>query len=58
VLSKNSLQIVVLDNKKEKKEKKKIIKGELVKGEAIEREKRKYTITPARSIVLIDLIAY
>jgi hypothetical protein len=58
VLSGNSLQIVVLNDKEEEKEEKKIIKGESVKGEAVKGEEREYTVTPARSIPLIDLIAY
>jgi hypothetical protein len=48
VFSKNSLRIIVLDNKeKEEEKKKKTIEGEAVKGEAVEREKREYTVTPA-----------
>jgi hypothetical protein len=59
VLSGNSLQIVVSDDKKEEEEEEeKIIKGESVKGEAIEEEEREYTVTPTRSIISIDLIAH
>jgi aspartate/glutamate racemase len=58
VLSENSLQIVVLDDKKEEKEKEKIIKEELVKGEIVKEEEREYTVTPTRFIVSIDLIAH
>jgi hypothetical protein len=57
VLNKNSLQIVVSDNKKEE-EKEKIIKRESVEGEAVKEEKRKYTVTPTRSITLINLITH
>jgi hypothetical protein len=57
VLSRNSLQIVVLDNK-EKEEEKEIIKGELVKREVVKGEERKYTVTLTRSIALINLIAH
>jgi hypothetical protein len=56
VLSRNSLQIVVSDDKEEEKEK--IIEGKSVKGEAVKREEREYTVTLARSIALIDLIAH
>jgi hypothetical protein len=57
VLSRNSLQIVVSNNKKEKEEEE-IIKGESVEEEAVKEEKREYTVTPARSIASIDLIAH
>jgi hypothetical protein len=57
VLSRNSLQIVVSDNKEEEK-KEEIIKGESVKREAVEEEEREYTVTSARSIASIDLIAH
>jgi hypothetical protein len=46
VLSRNSLQIVVLDDKEEEKEEK-IIKGESVKGEVVKEEEREYTVTLA-----------
>jgi hypothetical protein len=58
VLSRNSLQIVVSDDKEKKEKKKEIIKGKSVKREAVEREEKKYTVTLARSIASIDLIAY
>jgi hypothetical protein len=58
VLSENSLQIVVSDNKEKEEEENKIIKGESVKGETVEEKERKYTVTFTRSIALIDLIAY
>jgi hypothetical protein len=45
VLSRNSLQIVVLDDKEKKEEKEEIIKGESVKGEAVKEEERRYTVT-------------
>jgi hypothetical protein len=50
VLSKNSLRIVVLDDDKEEE---KTIKEKAVKG-----ERREYTVTSARFIALINLIAY
>jgi hypothetical protein len=46
VLSRNSLRIVVSDNKEEKKKEKEIIKREAVKGEAVKEEEREYTVTP------------
>jgi hypothetical protein len=58
VLSRNSLQIVVLDNKEKKEEEKEIIEGESVKEKAVKKEERKYTVTLARSIALINLIAH
>jgi hypothetical protein len=58
VLSRNSLQIIVSDDEEEEEEEEKIIKGESVKGEAVEGEERKYTVTSARSIASIDLIAH
>jgi hypothetical protein len=63
VLSGNSLQIVVSDDKEEEKEKEEIIKresvkGEAVKGKAVVKEEREYTVTPARFIASIDLITY
>jgi hypothetical protein len=58
VLSRNSLQIVVLNDKKKEEKKEKIIKGELVKGETIKGKEKEYTVTPARSIALINLIVY
>jgi hypothetical protein len=57
VLSGNSLQIVVSDNEEEEEEEE-IIKEESVEGEAVEGEEREYTVTPARSIASIDLIAH
>jgi hypothetical protein len=57
VHNKNSLRIIVSDNKEEKEEKK-TIKEETVKEEAIKKEKREYTVTLARFIASIDLIAH
>jgi hypothetical protein len=58
VLSKNSLQIIVSDNKKEEEKKEEIIKGESVEKEAVKGKEREYTVTLVRSIASIDLIAY
>jgi hypothetical protein len=59
VLSENSLQIVVSDNKEEEEEEeKKIIEEESVEEEVVEGEERKYTVTLTRSITSINLIAY
>jgi hypothetical protein len=58
VLSRNSLQIVVSDDKEEEEEEEEIIEGESVEGEAVKGEEREYTVTSARSIASIDLIAY
>ena len=63
MLSRNSLQIIVLDDKEEEEKKEEIIKGEsvegeVVKGEAVKGEEREYIVTSARSIALIDLITY
>jgi hypothetical protein len=58
VLNRNSLQIIVSDDKEEEEKEEKIIKGESVEGEAVKGEEREYTVTPARSIALINLIAY
>jgi hypothetical protein len=58
VLSGNSLQIVVSDDEEEEEEEEEIIEGESVEGEAVEGEEREYTVTPARSIASIDLIAH
>jgi hypothetical protein len=50
VFSRNSLRIVVLDDK-EKEE-------ETIKKEATKEGRREYTVTLTRFIALIDLIAY
>jgi hypothetical protein len=52
VLSGNSLRIVVSDDEEEEEEE------ETIEGEAVEGEEREYTVTPARSIASIDLIAH
>jgi aspartate/glutamate racemase len=57
VLSRNSLRIVVLDDKEEEEEKE-IIEEEVIKGEAVKREGKEYIVTPARFIASFDLIAY
>jgi hypothetical protein len=58
VLSGNSLQIIVSDDEKEEEEEEEIIERELVEGKVVEGEEREYTVTLARSIASIDLIAH
>jgi hypothetical protein len=52
VLSGNSLRIVVSDDEEEEEEE------ETMEGEGVKGEEREYTVTPARSIASIDLIAH
>jgi hypothetical protein len=47
VLSRNSLQIVVLDDKKEEEEKEKIIKEEAIKEKTVKEKERESIVTPA-----------
>jgi hypothetical protein len=47
VLSRNSLQIVVSDDKEKEKKKEKTIKGEVIKEEVVKKEEKEYIVTPA-----------